>query len=34
MRIGFDEDNIKKDLKITEHEGVVRIRAAPNSILL
>lgn len=30
---GF-EDNIKMNLKGTEHEGVVRIRVAPNTTLL
>jgi hypothetical protein len=29
MRIGFDDDNIKMDLKVTEHEDLVRIRVAP-----
>jgi len=31
MRIGFDEDNIKMDLKGTENECIVRIRVAPKN---
>jgi len=34
MKNGFDEDNIKMDLKGKEHEGAVGILLTPNSTLL